>query len=183
MGDPTQVDPPATSEAAATPLRGGDPTQVDHRAPSEGGPGRRGFGGRRSTRVGSVPWRAPRRSSERSTTRATPQAIASSAPRENLRVILDEFSLRPYFRAIVSADDITRGKPDPEIFLRAAEVLGETPDHCAVLEDAVVGVQAGKRASMKIYAVATTRRREDLQEADRIADTLVVLAPTDFIIS
>lgn len=108
------------------------------------------------------------------------QAIASSAPRENLRVILDELGLRERFGAVVSGDDITRGKPDPEIFARAAAELGFGAQDCVVLEDAVVGVQAGKSAGMRVYAVTSTRRREELAEADRVVDTLEELGPGDF---
>jgi|SRR5947209_6872320 len=81
------------------------------------------------------------------------QAIGSSAPRENLELILDVTGTRGDFDVIVSAEDTTRGKPDPQVFLVAAERLGVPAGRCVVFEDAVAGVQAAKAAGMKCVAV------------------------------
>jgi len=81
------------------------------------------------------------------------QAVGSSAPRANLEMILDLTGTRTYFDAIVSAEDTTRGKPDPQVFQIAAEKLGVPPGRCVVFEDAVAGVQAAKAGGMKCVAV------------------------------
>ncbi|OWK36728.1 HAD family hydrolase [Fimbriiglobus ruber] len=82
-----------------------------------------------------------------------PQAIGSSAPRGNLDQLLGVTGTLHYFDAIVSGEDVTRGKPDPEVFLAAAHKLGVDPARCVVFEDAVAGVQAAKAAGMKCVAV------------------------------
>jgi beta-phosphoglucomutase len=81
------------------------------------------------------------------------QAIGSSAPRENLDLILNLTHTKSFFQAIVSVEDIQRGKPDPQVFQIAADKFGERYDHCLVLEDAVAGVQAAKAAGMRCIAV------------------------------
>ncbi|ACZ41793.1 HAD-superfamily hydrolase, subfamily IA, variant 3 [Thermobaculum terrenum ATCC BAA-798] len=108
------------------------------------------------------------------------QAIASSTPRLNIEAILAEIGLEGCFDEIVSGDDVKNGKPNPDIFLLAAEKLGVDPRCCVVVEDAVVGVQAGKAAGMKVFAVAGTRRPEDLRLADRIVHSLEELSLDDF---
>lgn len=81
------------------------------------------------------------------------QAVGSSAPKENLDLILALTQTLPFFEAIVSQEDTQRGKPDPQVFLVAADKLGVTPARCLVLEDAVAGVQAAKAGGMKCIAV------------------------------
>ena len=81
------------------------------------------------------------------------QAIASAAPRANIETILDVLHASRYFQAIVSADDVHRGKPDPEVFLIAATRLGVAPEHCIVVEDAQHGVEAARSAGMKSIGV------------------------------
>jgi beta-phosphoglucomutase len=81
------------------------------------------------------------------------QAIGSSAPRANLDLILDVMGLARYFDALVSMEDTDRGKPDPQVFLVAAERLGVPPPRCLVLEDAVAGVQAARAGGMRCIAV------------------------------
>jgi len=108
------------------------------------------------------------------------QAIASSTPRLNIEAILAEIGLKGCFDEIVSGDDVKNGKPNPDIFLLAAEKLGVDPRCCVVVEDAVVGVQAGKAAGMKVFAVAGTRRPEDLRLADRVVHSLEELSLDDF---
>jgi beta-phosphoglucomutase len=81
------------------------------------------------------------------------QAIGSSAPRGNLDLILQLTKLVPFFDALVSMEDTQRGKPDPQVFLVAAERLQIPPARCVVMEDAVAGVQAAKAGGMKAIAV------------------------------
>jgi len=81
------------------------------------------------------------------------QAVGSSAPLANLQLVLSITQTEKYFQAIVCGDDVRRGKPDPEVFLSAANKLGITPERCLVIEDAVAGVQAAKTGKMKCIAV------------------------------
>jgi beta-phosphoglucomutase len=82
-----------------------------------------------------------------------PQAVGSSAPRANLDLLLKVTGTADFFQAIVSMEDTQRGKPDPQVFLIAAQRLGVEPRRCVVLEDAVAGVQAAKAAGMLCVAV------------------------------
>ena len=84
------------------------------------------------------------------------QAIASSAPAENVRVMLQALRLERYFDGIVSAEDVTTGKPDPQVFLAAAAKLNVPPSASVVVEDAAAGVEAAKRAGMKCVGVSRT---------------------------
>jgi beta-phosphoglucomutase len=81
------------------------------------------------------------------------QAIGSSAPRANLELILERTGVRRYFDALVGMEETTRGKPDPQVFLVAAERLAVPPPRCVVFEDAVAGVQAAKAGGMRCVAV------------------------------
>ena len=82
------------------------------------------------------------------------QAIASAAPRANVETILDVLRASECFEAIVSAEDVHRGKPDPEVFLIAATKLGVAPEHCIVVEDAEHGIEAARAAGMKSIGVS-----------------------------
>lgn len=108
------------------------------------------------------------------------QTIASSAPRANIEVLLHALNIGPYFQATVSADDVIKGKPDPAIFLKAAAVLGVSPARCVVVEDAVAGVQAARRAGMACLAVATTQPAERLSNANLVVKRLTELADDAF---
>jgi beta-phosphoglucomutase len=81
------------------------------------------------------------------------QAVGSSAPRANLEMILSMTGTAANFAAVVSAEDTTRGKPDPQVFQIAAMKLCVPPKQCVVFEDAVAGVEAAKAAGMKCIAV------------------------------
>ncbi|GAP20804.1 HAD family hydrolase [Leptolinea tardivitalis] len=84
-----------------------------------------------------------------------PQAIASSAPMENITLSLDEFQLSNYFDAIVSGNKIV-GKPNPKVFLRAAAALQTDPSRCVVIEDSIAGMQGALAGGMRCITVATT---------------------------
>jgi len=91
------------------------------------------------------------------------QAIASSAPRLNVETMLRVLRLEGFVDAIVAAEDVTAGKPDPQVFLKAAEKLGVPPLRCVVVEDAAAGVEAAKRAGMHSIGVnARTRLDADV---------------------
>ena len=98
-------------------------------------------------------------------------AVGSSGPRANVEFVLDRCGIAAYFSAIADGDMISRGKPDPEVFLLAAMLLGKTPDECVVVEDAPVGIEAGKRAGMTVIAMATTFPAERLEGYDLLINT------------
>ena len=102
------------------------------------------------------------------------QAIASSAPPKNIEVLVQELQIGKYFGAIVSGYDIP-GKPDPAVFLKAAQQVGVPSGKCVVIEDAVAGVEGAKNAGMKCIAVTSTNTAEALSKADLIFDSLVDL--------
>ncbi|GAB3964815.1 beta-phosphoglucomutase family hydrolase [Spirosoma terrae] len=92
-------------------------------------------------------------------------AVGTSAPMSNVHFTIDGLNLRAYFDTIVDASMVKHGKPDPEIYLKAAERVGVSPDHCIVFEDAMAGIQAGLRAGMTVVAVATTLTHEELADS------------------
>ena len=81
------------------------------------------------------------------------QAIASSAPRLNVEVVLDVLGWQPYFDAVVTGEDVHAGKPDPEVFLTAARRLGVPPARSVVVEDAAAGIEAARRGGMRSIGV------------------------------
>ncbi|HEY2038272.1 MAG TPA: HAD-IA family hydrolase, partial [Edaphobacter sp.] len=98
-------------------------------------------------------------------------AIVTSATRRLMLGRLEVAGL-PAPERIVSADDVVRGKPDPEPYRRGAELLGYTPHECIVVEDAPSGVGAGKAAGSRVLGVVGTHRIEELHEADWIVLSL-----------
>ena len=91
--------------------------------------------------------------------------VGSSAPPENVVLSLEGLERREAFGAIVTGRDVTRGKPDPQVFQLAAERLGVAPGQCAVIEDAPAGVRAAAAAGMANVALLGTAPRETLLEA------------------
>ncbi len=108
-----------------------------------------------------------------------PRIIASSTHRLNITCTLDVIGLSGYFPDIVSAEDVSHGKPDPEVFLMAAQRLGIAPARCVVLEDTHVGIEAARRAGMKVIAVAGTHPGVSLADADRVVHRLDELTVAD----
>ena len=98
-------------------------------------------------------------------------AVGSSGYKANVDFVLDKCNIRRYFEATVAGDEVTRCKPDPEIYLTAAAKLGLAPYECIVFEDAEAGIEAAKRAGMKVVALATTFDREFLATTD--ADMII----------
>lgn len=92
-------------------------------------------------------------------------AIGSAGCRDNVQFIIDGLGIGEYIDASISGSDVTHGKPHPEIFIKACEALGFEADECIVVEDAVNGIVAGRRAGCKCLAVTTTATVEDLREA------------------
>ncbi len=108
-------------------------------------------------------------------------AIGTSTPRVNLEFTLDIISARDKFDAHVTGEDVSKGKPAPDTFLKAAEKLDLEPKRCVVIEDAIAGVEAAKNAGMTAFAVTTTRPSEDLVKADLIVNSLKELKAADFL--
>ena len=106
-----------------------------------------------------------------------PCAIGTSTPRANVECVLEITGLGGFFQDIAASEDVTRGKPDPEVFLKAAAKLGAEPAGCVVIEDAHVGIRAAKAAGMKALAVTTTHPAESLapEMPDRIEESLVTV--------
>ncbi|MEU0767833.1 HAD family hydrolase [Streptomyces albogriseolus] len=100
-------------------------------------------------------------------------AVVTSATRRLAEARLGAVGILP--KTLVAADDITRGKPDPEPYLLAARMLGVTPADCVVFEDAPAGLQAGRAAGMTTVALATTHRAEELT-ADLVVKDLSALS-------
>lgn len=99
-------------------------------------------------------------------------AIATAAYPEEVEFILQALGIREDFGVIVSAKDVTHSKPHPEPYLLAAKKLGVLPSECAVIEDTPSGIISAKGAGMKCIAITTTRRKEELQQADVTVDGL-----------
>lgn len=104
-------------------------------------------------------------------------SVGSSAPPENIDLCLEKLGRRNQMRAIVTGKDVTRGKPDPQVFQLAAQRLEVDPTRCVVVEDAVHGIEAANRAGMKSVALMGTATREQLHEANLIVDSLRELSP------
>ncbi len=108
-------------------------------------------------------------------------AVGSSGPPENVDLAIEKLGLAPYLDGKVTGRDVSRGKPDPQIFLRAAEKLDVPPARCAVVEDAPAGVAAAKAAGMVCIGFPSTgRTRDDVADADWIIASLAELTPTTF---
>jgi beta-phosphoglucomutase len=98
-----------------------------------------------------------------------PMAVASNAERANVDFVLDTAGLRRYFRAVVDGGQVKRPKPDPEVFLRAAELLKRSPAACIIFEDSLAGVEAARAAGARVVGLTTTHDRlgpADLNIAD-----------------
>jgi HAD superfamily hydrolase (TIGR01509 family) len=100
------------------------------------------------------------------------QAIVSSTPIENIELITGTLCIKDCFDVIIAGGDVSKGKPDPQGFLLAAEKLNVLPENCIVMEDAVAGVTAAKRGGMHCIAVTTSRPKERLSKADIVVDSL-----------
>jgi len=100
------------------------------------------------------------------------QAIASAAPRENINVILEALAITHLFQGIVSAEDVGRGKPDPEVYLTAASRVGVSPDRCIVVEDAIAGIEGARRAGMRSIGVSGNHRHLSADFVVRSLDLL-----------
>ena len=108
-----------------------------------------------------------------------PASVGSSTPRENIDTVIEMAGLQGLFNAIVCSDDVTHGKPHPEVFLTGAQRLQRRPERCVVFEDAFVGIEAGKSGGMKVVGIATTHPLEKLTQADIALESLVGVEPLE----
>jgi len=104
------------------------------------------------------------------------QAIASSAPRLNVEVMHRVLGFSSFIQVLVAAENVQRGKPDPEVFLKAAEMLGVDPGRCVVVEDAEAGIEAARRGGMRSIGVGIGA----VMDADVVVRHLSDLPPGAF---
>jgi len=97
-----------------------------------------------------------------------PVGLASGSDHTVIGAVLELSGLRRHFGAVVSADDVPRGKPAPDIFLHTAERLGAAPSECVVIEDSVAGVAAGRAAGMQVIGITNSVPAEKLREAHAV---------------
>lgn len=102
-------------------------------------------------------------------------ALATATLKELQEYVFDKFELADYFDAIVTAEDMEKGKPDPDSYLKAASKLGLETKDCLVVEDSLNGVMSGKRAGCDVFAITTTYPREQLvaSGADQVFDSFI----------
>jgi beta-phosphoglucomutase len=106
-----------------------------------------------------------------------PMAIATSGIQVNIDFMFEHIPVRKYFKSVINSSHIRAGKPDPEIFLKAAKELGIPANHCLVFEDSVVGVTAAHAAGMKVVALSTTQSGSELRKADLTVTDFASLLP------
>ena len=105
------------------------------------------------------------------------QAIASAAPRANIDAVLEALSATHVFQGIVSAEDVHRGKPDPEVYVLAASRVGVPAERCIVVEDAGAGIEGARRACMR--SIGVSHQGKDLH-ADVVVESLEQLESDAF---
>jgi len=105
-------------------------------------------------------------------------AVGSSGPPENINLVLERLGRAEAFGAVVTGMDVTAGKPDPQVYLLAAERLNVEPSCCAVVEDAPAGIAAARAANMASVGLASTGRTiQELRQADLVVRSLRELTP------
>jgi beta-phosphoglucomutase family hydrolase len=95
-------------------------------------------------------------------------AVGTAAIPINVDFVLDGLNIRHYFKAVVSADDVVNSKPDPETFLKCAEILNVHPQNCIVFEDAPKGVEAAQNAGMHCVIITTMHSKEEFRNYKNI---------------
>jgi HAD superfamily hydrolase (TIGR01509 family) len=98
-------------------------------------------------------------------------AVASGSPHPVIDLILSIQDIRRFFPVVVSVTDVGRSKPAPDVFLRAAELLGLAPAQCCVIEDAATGVESARSAGMEVIAITNSLPAEQLSRASRVVAT------------
>ena len=118
---------------------------------------------------------------EKSEKAGIPRAVATSAPRANVDFSLSKTHTERFFPTILDDSFVSKGKPDPEIYLKSAAALNFKPENCIVFEDSLSGVAAGKAAGCKVVGITTTHTREELHKTDLIIDNFTGLHPETLI--
>lgn len=95
-----------------------------------------------------------------------PIAIGTSAPRSNVDFVLEKTGLGEYFSVILDESHVSKGKPNPEIYLKVAEALHIAPAHCVVFEDSFSGIEAAQKANCRVVGIATTHSLHELSHTD-----------------
>lgn len=95
-------------------------------------------------------------------------ALATAAPPANVKFVLGKTGLGKYFKTIVDSTGVKRGKPNPDVFLKAARILKTKPNRCIVFEDAMMGIEAARRAKMKVVGVATSHKPGEINHTDLV---------------
>ncbi len=116
--------------------------------------------------------------------RHIPMGLATGGGKLNIDFILDGLNIRKYFQSILGANDVKHGKPNPEIYLKSADALDLSPDVCFVFEDALPGIEAARRAGMKVVGIATTHRISFLRKVPSVilaAKNFESLSPKQFL--
>lgn len=108
-----------------------------------------------------------------------PCVVGSSTERANLEMATEVMGLGGRFRTFIASEDVSHGKPDPEVFLLCARALDLPPERCVVFEDTTMGIAAARAAGTRVVAVAGTNRPGKLQDADRIVHRLDELTVDD----
>ena len=109
-----------------------------------------------------------------------PCVIGTSTEKANLELAFKQLKIGSFFSGAVCSEDVSKGKPDPEVFIKAAKLINQTPQTCVVIEDSTHGIEAAKRGRMKAVGLTTTRSKKELYQ--RGAD-LVLSNPGDLNIS
>lgn len=108
-------------------------------------------------------------------------AVGSSGMAKNVEFVLEKCGIKEFFDAKANGDMVSRAKPDPEVFLLAADLLKLEPSECVVCEDSHAGIIAARRAGMKVVAVATTYSRAEHKDYDKIVDDFTQISADEII--
>jgi beta-phosphoglucomutase len=111
------------------------------------------------------------------------RAIATSAPRANVDFTLSKTKTEKYFKTILDESFVTKGKPNPEIYIKTAAALRFEPSQCIVFEDSLSGVKSAKAAGCKVVGITTTHTPEELFETDLVIENFKGLDPKVLIAS
>jgi len=97
--------------------------------------------------------------------------LATNSRHREVDIIFDKLGFHEYFHLKLARDHVKKGKPDPEIYLKAADMFGVSPSECVVFEDSIIGLRAARAAEMKCIAIVSTYTREELEpEADLVIE-------------
>ena len=105
-------------------------------------------------------------------------ALATSAGPGNIDFIVDGLGIREQFDAIIGGAEVQKGKPDPEIYLKAADLVGINPSSCWVIEDSLQGIAAGQAAGMRVVGISTSHTAAELAHTDVVRPDFVDLFET-----